>query len=240
MSAAKSGWPQDPRIATPSARDLRAIGFPHPYPCGFAPARTLRLTQFVSTQPQSVQVLVAFDFSTGGSAVVDRAVELACRAPHHVLHFLAVIDPRLGVPAVPGKKIDYHYAEQVQTELTAMVHAAFAARETPAAVHFFVHARIGSPADEILSAAAELSADMIIVGSHGHTGMKRLMLGSVSERVVREAQCPVIVARPKTYKPVKLLDVVNVGEHAQHYVQPHRYSYEDSRVTRRPNDWPLY
>jgi nucleotide-binding universal stress UspA family protein len=142
--------------------------------------------------------------------------------------------------AGPGKTIDYAYAEQVQTELTAMIQAAFAAREALGTVHFFIHTRIGNAAEEVLLAARELSADMIVVGSHGHTGMKRLLLGSVSERIVREAECPVIVARPKTYAPVKLLDVVSVAPHVAHYVAPHRYSYQDTRVTRRPNDWPLY
>jgi len=173
--------------------------------------------------------------------VVERAIELACRAPFHVLHFLVVVDPRHGVPAVPGKDIDYRYAEQVQHELTSMLSLAFSAREAAAEVHFFVHARIGaSPADEILTVARELGVDLVIVGSHGYPGMKRLVLGSVSERVVREAECPVIVARPKTYAPVNLFDVIDIGEHVAHYVRPHRYSYIETRVTRRPNDWPLY
>jgi len=186
-------------------------------------------------------VVVAYDFSNGGMVVLERAVDLACRAPQHVLHFLVVIDPKLGVASVPHEgKIDYQYAEQVQTELTAVIRAAFEARDAEQAVHFFVHTRIGSPAEEILLTARDVGADMIIVGSHGRTGVKRMLLGSVSERVVREAECPVIVARTKTYKPVTLTDITSIGEHVPHYVKPHRYSYEETRVTRRPNDWPLF
>lgn len=186
-------------------------------------------------------VVVAYDFSGGGIVVLERAIDLACRAPQHVLHFACVIDPRAGVPAVPVEgKVDFRYAEKVQEELSAIVHAAFAARETAGSVHFFVHARIGSPGDEILLLAHEIGADMIIVGSHGRTGVKRMLLGSVSEQVVREAECPVIVARPKTYPEVRLAEVTTRPEHVPHYVRPHRYTYSETRVTRRPDDWPLY
>jgi nucleotide-binding universal stress UspA family protein len=51
----------------------------------------------------------------------------------------------------------------------------------------------GDAADEICREAAKLHADAIVVGSHGRTGLKRLFLGSVSERVVRHAPCPVLV-----------------------------------------------
>ena len=70
--------------------------------------------------PAPVQVLVAFDLSPGGKAVIDRAVDLACRAPNHILHFVSAIDPNAGLPAVPGKQIDYRYAEQVQNAVTAI------------------------------------------------------------------------------------------------------------------------
>jgi nucleotide-binding universal stress UspA family protein len=193
-----------------------------------------------TSTPTPIQVLVAFDLSPGGGAVVDRATDLACRAPNHVLHFVSVIDPGSGLPAVPGKVFDYHYAEQVQSAVTAIVRDALAAREPATPVHFFVHARIGDAAEEVLLAARELSADLIVVGSHGYRGVARMLLGSVSERIVREAGCPVIVARAKTYPQVELLEVVNVGEHASKYIQPHRYSYEDASVKRRPSDWPLY
>ena len=51
------------------------------------------------------------------------------------------------------------------------------------------------PADTICAIAAEVDADVIVIGSHGRTGVKRLMLGSTSEHVVRHAPCPVLVVR---------------------------------------------
>jgi nucleotide-binding universal stress UspA family protein len=53
----------------------------------------------------------------------------------------------------------------------------------------------GAPAAEILRLAAERSASLIVIGTHGRTGLIRLALGSVAERVVREAPCPVLVIR---------------------------------------------
>jgi len=111
-------------------------------------------------------------------------------------------------------------------------------------VHFFVHARIGDkPAVEILELAREVGADLIIVGSHGMTGIERMLIGSTSEHIVREAHCTVEVARPKSYPDVELLAVEAVDRDVdppRAYVPPHRYTYEDHRVNLRPAEWPLY
>lgn len=53
----------------------------------------------------------------------------------------------------------------------------------------------GKPGEEIVSYASEIKASLIIIPSHGYHGIKRLMLGSVAERVVRLAPCPVLVLR---------------------------------------------
>lgn len=60
-------------------------------------------------------------------------------------------------------------------------------------------ARIGDPGSEIVQFAKEIGADFIIMPSHGRTGITRLLLGSVAERVLRLSECPVIVLRhPKS------------------------------------------
>ena len=55
--------------------------------------------------------------------------------------------------------------------------------------------RSGKPFNEIAQAARSLKVDLIIIGTHGNTGIKHLWLGSTTERVVRHAQCPVFVVR---------------------------------------------
>jgi nucleotide-binding universal stress UspA family protein len=55
----------------------------------------------------------------------------------------------------------------------------------------------GSPAEEIVKAAMNWPADLIVIGSHGRTGARRAFLGSVAEAVMRQAPCPVLVVRGK-------------------------------------------
>jgi nucleotide-binding universal stress UspA family protein len=56
--------------------------------------------------------------------------------------------------------------------------------------------RLGNPASEIIRYASEHQIDLIVVGTHGRGAMAHLLLGSVAERVVRQAQCPVLTIRP--------------------------------------------
>ena len=56
--------------------------------------------------------------------------------------------------------------------------------------------REGSPAVEILRFAAEVEADLVVLGTHGRTGFERLVLGSVTEKVLRKAHCPVLTVPP--------------------------------------------
>jgi nucleotide-binding universal stress UspA family protein len=57
----------------------------------------------------------------------------------------------------------------------------------------------GVPAEEIVRVGKELSADLIVMGTHGHTGVSHLLLGSVAERVVRRAPCPVLSVRTEEH-----------------------------------------
>jgi nucleotide-binding universal stress UspA family protein len=180
------------------------------------------------TSPKAKQIVVAFDFSGSAQHALERALEAA---QGNVLHVVCVLEP--------GGQVDYQYAERLQSALADRIGGDLDARGIKAAVHFFVHVRIGKPADEILMLAQEIGADSIIIGTKGLTGVERIVLGSVAEKVVREAGCSVEVARAKTYGWTSLLEMTKVERHAT-YVPPHRYSYEDHRVEKRPVDWPLY
>jgi nucleotide-binding universal stress UspA family protein len=59
----------------------------------------------------------------------------------------------------------------------------------------WVHCEGSHEADVILNAAVKEHADMIVVGTHGRTGLSHLLMGSVAEKVIREAPCPVLCAR---------------------------------------------
>jgi len=171
---------------------------------------------------------------------LQRAIDLAVRAPIHALHFVCVIEPRRPIPAVPTTTgVDYQYAERVQHALTVEIEAKLREMATDSRVSFCVHARIGQPADEILAVAREIGADLIIVGSKPITMFEHLVLGSVSAKVARDAGCTVEIARTKSYPDVELATMVEVTPHHS-YVPPHRYTYDARGLNPRSNDWPLY
>lgn len=106
------------------------------------------------------------------------------------------------------------------------------------------HVLHGSPAREIADFAANLDADLVVVGSHGRHGVERFLLGSVAERVVRLARCPVWVVRPKDHAAeLKIPEIAPpcpdcvarraatggaelwCARHAEHHVRAHRYAY---------------
>ena len=186
-------------------------------------------------------VVVGYDFSKSGHAALTRAVCLAARAPHHVLHVVCVVNSREPIPSIPVHDgVDTMYAARVQEGLAVEVQQELERVETTTRINFFVHARLGKPAEQILRLASEVGADLIIVGSHGLTGLERLVLGSTSEKVVREAGCTVEVARAKQYADLELPTVVDIESNDHTYVPPHRYEYEDHHVVLRPVEWPLY
>jgi nucleotide-binding universal stress UspA family protein len=189
-------------------------------------------------EPKPSHVVVAYDFSPTSRAVLDRAVALVARAPFHVLHFITVIDAHHGIPIVEHKgKVDFEYADQVREVMMSELGKALAAAHVDVELHFFAHARIGKPAEEILALAREIGADLILIGTHGFTGLSRLVIGSVAERVVREAGCPVLVARPKVYPDVELMKVIEVGPAIHSPVR--RFSYSNRVLTLRPLEWPM-
>jgi len=186
------------------------------------------------------QVVVGYDFSHSGAAALSRAIALAGRAPFHVLHVACIVHQHAQLHGHEHHgKVDLAYTERVQRAVIDVVDQELRGADLVGRVQCFVHVRIGKPADELLDLARDVGADLIIVGSKGLTGVERLMLGSVSEKVVREAGCTVEVARPKTYDHVELSRMVEVAPHLS-YVPPHRYAYDGPRIEMRPPEWPLY
>ena len=134
------------------------------------------------------QVLIPVDFSGDSLKAVDTALALVDDPSRlHVLHVL----PPLAAndPAVLWDAVSEETATQrVKDRLKELFGSARYAGHTDAVV-------FGAPAAEIASYAENIGADLIVLPSHGRTGMKRLLIGSVAERVVRHAHCPVLVLR---------------------------------------------
>jgi len=161
--------------------------------------------------PQPREVVVGFDFGKSSHAALSRAIALAGRAPWHVLHIVCVIDPHFPFRAVPAERVGPGYADRVQEAIWELLTEEIVRNDVRTPLHFFIHARIGKPVDEILSVARDVGADLIMVGTHGLTGIERVMIGSVSERIAREAGCTVEIVREKTYPYVPLLEVTGIA-----------------------------
>lgn len=78
--------------------------------------------------------------------------------------------------------------------------AGFAKMQVPAGVAVETVVRLGHPVSQITAAAKELDVDLIVIATHGHAGLKRLLLGSTAERVVRLASCPVLTVREREHE----------------------------------------
>lgn len=144
-------------------------------------------------------ILYATDFSPSSEAALPYACELA-RVFGASLHLIHVIeDPfalRWGGDASYGVDLSA-LAEAWQQDATAQL-ARLAQRTGLVPVTVW---RIGRPAEEILRYAQEKAIDLIVVGSRGHGALAQLLLGSVAERLIRHATCPVLRVKPTPVRP---------------------------------------
>jgi len=183
------------------------------------------------------QVVVAYDFSATADVALEYAVDIATREPGNVLHFITVLDARKGIGLEPHPTVDFAYADKVQGLLQEKVRVAFERHGATGEPAYFAHARIGHAVHEVLELARDVGADLIVLGSHGRTGLRRLFLGSVSEEVVRHAECPVMVARPKRYAHIDLDKIIEVHREPGHRRQRHGTWGNRSKQV-GPTDWP--
>jgi nucleotide-binding universal stress UspA family protein len=133
-------------------------------------------------------VLVPIDFSAESLAAIDVGRQLVERPDQlHVIHVLIDIAP-LEAGEVWGVADPQARTEQVERSLREKL-----ASPQLAGIHTAV--LLGEPAHGIANYAQEKNIELIVIPSHGRTGITRLLIGSVAERVIRLAHCPVLVLR---------------------------------------------
>jgi nucleotide-binding universal stress UspA family protein len=142
-----------------------------------APARAIR------------RILLATDLTTASSGATDQAFELA-RDLRAELLVVSVIDVESG--ARSGQRLPRMDQRRAARELAAQA-LVVRGRRQGVSVSFLVWE--GEPGPAIVDAAASEQVDLVIVGTHGRGTLGRLFIGSVSEYVVRNAACPVLVVR---------------------------------------------
>ena len=141
------------------------------------------------------KIMAPADFSAHSEEAVRYACGLAERlgAELHLLHILSDVlpggpDPLL-MPVMPPE----YYSESEDRAEQSLCRLLDPKWGTPRAV--VTEVRWGSPVESIVSYAADHRVDLIVIATHGRTGLSHVLLGSVAERIVREAPCPVLTIR---------------------------------------------
>jgi nucleotide-binding universal stress UspA family protein len=138
-------------------------------------------------------VLLATDFSAAARAAASHAVAVASAAKAQ-LHLLHVVEE---FAYWESFNLKHFPSQEVFEELESNARIALAdlAREEELGAGAVTYVRHGKPFLEIIRAARELEADMLVIGSHGQSGLSETLFGSTAEKVVRKAPCAVLVVR---------------------------------------------
>ncbi len=139
-------------------------------------------------------ILVPTDLSEGAEEALTYACEIASRfgATVHLLNVIGI--PALGVPELGVALTSSMIDSMVRDNQVALEKLADSKRHLAPIGEVLL--RTGDARDLINQAAKELSADLIVMGTHGRRGFARALLGSITESVVRTAPCPVLTVRP--------------------------------------------
>jgi nucleotide-binding universal stress UspA family protein len=132
------------------------------------------------------KVLVATDFGTAADAALGYGRELA-RTFGASLHLLHLVENVLRAMSADPTRLEEAALTQLVARLSDEDRRTLRARSV---VETSDH-----PAASIVAYARAVNADLIVIGTHGRTGIERLVLGSVAERVMQSAPCPVLTVR---------------------------------------------
>lgn len=139
------------------------------------------------------KILIAVDDGPIAACAADVGAELARLAGAEVA-FVHVIDPALVNAADTGIQPAVFVASAKEDARKLIESFSRRLSQSPPPLEFI---QVGSPLTEIVDAAKDWPADLIVIGSHGRGGVRRALLGSVAEGVMRQAPCPVLVVRAK-------------------------------------------
>jgi nucleotide-binding universal stress UspA family protein len=138
-------------------------------------------------------ILVPIDFSAYADRALDFAMALASKLPARLtlLHVIHIIP--LGL-AEGGAPLPYTYIETLEAEVQQSLET-YSKRVQEVGLDCDTMVMHGIPFQSIIDVARDKQVDLIIMGTHGRTGLKHILLGSVAEKVVRLAPCPVLITR---------------------------------------------
>jgi universal stress protein A len=154
------------------------------------PARRLQAVAVPKPNLKVKNIVVPIDFSAESQKALQYASKLASQFGA-VLKLIHVVEPGPLINDLPDfTRSDQEIAKESRIRLQAL-----AKDEIDERIPVQTGVRIGKPYHEIVSFAKVVDADLVVVSTHGYTGLKHTLLGSTAERVVRYATCPVLVVR---------------------------------------------
>ena len=133
------------------------------------------------------RILCATDFSDSSKYALEYAAAIAVRH-QATIELLHVMEPS----AYSGEKLESDELTFAQKMLDRLLEFT---RGIPEEVSVNLKTVAGVPYLEILRRAKQIDADLIIIGTHGRTGIRHMLIGSVAEKIVRTAACPVMTVR---------------------------------------------
>lgn len=152
-------------------------------------------------EPEIKKVLVPIDFSDYSKSALKYAVNFVKQFSAE-LDLVYVVEPviyppdfSMGQIAIPS--VDLEMDKRAGEELDKL-----AKREIPPEIRVKKIVKTGKPFIEIIETASTENIDLIIIATHGHTGVEHILFGSTAEKVVRKAPCPVLTLR----EPIKGFD----------------------------------
>ncbi len=197
-------------------------------------------------------VVVAIDFTPASDHALRHAVAIIRGFTDCELDALHVIDPH--TPGLLGPGELSHMTEEIRAapaKLERYVLERISAGSGLLGRGLGIHVRAGSASEEIVAFAESVGAEMIVVGSRGRKGLRKLLLGSVAARVVDRATCPVLIAAPEAAERVPqiippcpdCLETQRVSgrarwwcaRHSEHHARAHSYSYTRSIPAHMPD-----
>ncbi|HEY5719077.1 MAG TPA: universal stress protein [Gammaproteobacteria bacterium] len=140
-------------------------------------------------------ILVPVDFSVHASQALETATELAktFKAKLHLLHCCQL---NVGVNSAYGLMVPPSFDREIR-DAAARRLAEWRDRVTAQKVEAETEISAASPTEAIASTAERIGADLIVIGTRGLSGIKHVMVGSVAERTVRNANCPVLTVKAR-------------------------------------------
>jgi len=145
------------------------------------------------------RVLVTTDFSEAGDAAIPYAFRIAADHGAEVVLCHVIETPPTPNPLYAHYSSTELFRPEARLQAEQKAHEALRARvpkdATPATVSYRTRVVDGDPVARILEMTREEEAELLVIATHGRTGLKHFFLGSVVERVIRQAHCPVLVIR---------------------------------------------